>query len=184
MEPNTSIGSMGVPYEYVVKQKRTATVLLSRVALIASYILWTALLIALAILSKPLIGLIAIALPTTLLLFIFLTWRRTYVEYEYSIFGGEMTVCKILGKKSRKTMVSLTLRELAAIIPYDDAHLSAIQAFGAQKKIYAISALDAPELYVLLWKDEDNGRKYLLCMEPTEKAIKLLRYHNNSAFRS
>ena len=43
------MGSMGIPYEYVIKQKRTATVLLSRVALIVSYVLWTALLIAVAI---------------------------------------------------------------------------------------------------------------------------------------
>ena len=178
------MGSMGIPYEYVIKQKCTATVLLSRVALIVSYVLWSVLLIAVAILSKPLIGLVAIALPTTLWLFIFLTWRRTYVEYEYSVFGGVMTVCRILGKKSRRQMVSIPLRQLSAVIPYDDAHLMAIQSFDAQKKLYAISALDATELYVLLWKEEEEDRKYLLCMEPTERALKLMRYHNNSAFRA
>lgn len=182
MNQDTGMGSFGIPYEYVIKQKRTATVLITRAILVLCYVLWTAILIVSAILVRPIAGIIAIALPLSLLLFIYLTWRRTYVEYEYSIFGGVMTVSRILGKKTRREMISVALREVSAVIPYDDAHLQAIQAFDAKKKLYAISSLEAPVLYVVLWKDEDDC-KYLLCMEPTEKAIKLMRYHNNSAFR-
>lgn len=182
MNQDTGMGSFGIPYEYVIKQKRTTMILLTRAILVLCYALWTAILVATAIFVRPLTGVIAIVLPLSLLLFIYLTWRRTYVEYEYSIFGGVMTVCRIFGKKTRREMVSVTLREVSAVIPYDDAHLQLIQAFGAEKKLYAVSSLEAPVLYVVLWKDEDE-RKYLLCMEPTEKAIKLMRYHNNSAFR-
>ena len=32
-----------------------------------------------------------------------------------------------------------------------------------------------------MWKDEDSGKKILLCFEPDEKCIKILRYYNAPA---
>lgn len=181
MENNTASGGFGVPYECVVRQERTARLIALRVALVVFYVLWTLGNVAVVLLYKNLFGLIAIVLPLSLWLLIFLTWRRTSVEYEYSIFGGTLTVCRILGGKSRKELVTLSIRELSLVIPYDDDHFQPITNFDAKKKIFAVSSLDAPELYVLLWKED--GEKKFLCIEPDEKVIKLLRYHNASAFR-
>jgi hypothetical protein len=41
--------------------------------------------------------------------------------------------------------------------------------------------MDAPTIYALLWKEDDE--KYLLCIEPDEGMIEVLRRYNVSAFR-
>lgn len=183
MDTSSGQGSMGAPYEYVIKPKKTAWLIAQRVCLIVFYVLWVAANVAVIILLKKYIALMIAFCSITLWLFYVLTWRRTFVEYEYVIYGGELKVYRIIGNRSRRRLASVDIRSIDAIIPYDDEHLHAIQAFGAKKKAYAVSGLDAPLLYVLLWKDERDVKR-LLCMEPTEKAIKLLRYQNISAFRA
>ena len=40
MDQNTGMGSFGIPYEYTVKQKTTAFLILKRIVLILCYVLW------------------------------------------------------------------------------------------------------------------------------------------------
>ena len=181
MENNTSRGGFAFPYETVVKGERSAKVVAIRIALIVFYTLWTLGNVAAVLLHHELLGLILIVLPLTLWLLIRLTWRRTFAEYEYSIFGGTITVSRILGGKTRRVLAEVGIRDLALIAPYDDEHIAPIANFGAKHKSFAVSSLNAPTIYALLWKEDDE--KYLLCIEPDEKTLELLRYHNHSAFR-
>lgn len=181
MESDTSTAGFGIPYEYVVKQAQNGRLIFLRAVLIVFYVLWTVGNVAVVLLHKNLFALIAVVLPLSLWLLIRFTWRRTYVEYEYSIFGGVLTVSRILGGKSRKELVSVTLRNLAMVIPYDDAHFQPIVNFDARKKMFAVSSMDAAVIYALLWKEGDERR--LLCIEPDERLIKLIKHHNIAAFR-
>lgn len=183
MDTGIGSGSSSFPYEYVVKKKETVGLRLIRILLCVAYALWTLGNVAVILLFKALLVLMVLVWISGLWLMIFLTWRRTHVEYEFSFFGGEMTVCRILGSKTRKQLACLPIRELSAVFPYDDEHLPLIDRFMPQKKIFAVSSLDdAEELYVLLWKGE-NDVKYMLCMEATEKALKSIRQYNAFAFR-
>ena len=173
----------GLPYEYAVKKRVTRGIYAVRVLLCVFYALWTLGNLLIAILFHGLIPFVIVLYPATMWLLVFLTWRRTFVEYEFSFFAGELTVCRILGGKSRKVLSEITLRDLSAVFLYDEAHERAIHAFGALKKEIAISSADAPSLYALLWKD---GRdvKHLLCAELTDRALKEIRRYNASAIRT
>ena len=182
MDSGIAAGNHSFPYEYVIKKKETVVLRLIRALLCVAYALWTLGNAAVVLLFKELLVLMVLVWISGLWLMIFLTWRRTKVEYEFSFFGGELTVCRILGSKTRKQLASLSLRELSAVFTYDDEHLPLIDRFMPQKKILAVSSLDAEELYVLLWKGE-NDVKYMLCMETTEKALRSIRQYNAFAFR-
>ena len=171
-----------LPYEYAIKQKVTQKTYTVRVLFCVFYGLWVLGNLLLAIFFKGLIPFVIIAGPAILWLFVFLTWRRTFVEYEFSFFGGELTVCRILKGKSRKVLAEISLRELSAVILYDDAHAGMIRAFGAMTRTVAISSPDAPEIYALLWKDE-NDVKHLLAAELNDRALKEIKRYNVSAMR-
>ena len=174
-------GSFGGGYETVVRSAGNARVTVLRIALILALVLWTAGNVALVILHRNLFALVGLVYAVSVWLFVRLAWRRTKAEYEYSVFGGELTVSRILGGSSRRELCRVALRELAMIVPYDDEHIQPITQFGAKRKIYAVSGMDAPTIYALLWKEDDE--KYLLCIEPDEGMIEVLRRYNVSAFR-
>lgn len=180
MDTNSGNVNFGIPYEYTVRPAESGALRLKRALLIALYVVWSALVLSIAFLGSQTVPLL-IVFAVTLPLLVRFTWRYTFVEYEYSFFGGSLTVSRVLKGKSRRELSTVEIRQLSAIVPYDDAHMSQIERFGATKKILAYSSLDAPEIYVLLWTDETK-RKYLLCIEPSEKALKILRFYNNSAF--
>lgn len=183
MNQSAGLGNLGVPYEFVVRPKRTKRLIAERVCLIVLYVMWVALNVAATILLGDYIALMVGFCAFTLWVFYFFTWHRTFVEYEYIIYDGRISLYRILGGRSRRKLTAVEIKSIDAIIPYDDEHLSRIVAFDAKKKLYAISSMDAPTLYVLLWKDERDIKR-LLCAELTDKAIKMLRYYNNSAFRA
>ena len=174
-------GGFGAPYEYTVSEKATPNLRFKRALLIACYLMWAIGNVVTAILFRQLMGFFAFFIPISMLFLIGLTWKRTFVEYELSFFGDTLTVSRIFGKKTRKKMLTVSIRELSMIGPYDDDHLALLEGFGIQKKRFAISSFDADCLYALLWKDENN--KFMLCMEANDRALKHLRYYNISAFR-
>lgn len=181
MDQNMAMGSFGIPYEYTVKQAKTPLLIFKRIVLLLCYALWTIGNVTIVLMNRELLSAVLLFGCTSLWLLVHFTWRLTYVEYEYSFFGGELTVCKILGGKSRRKLLTVSIRDLSLITPYDDAHLEKIARFDIKKKTFAISGMDAQEIYALVWKEDDETR--MLCMEPTERAVKTLRYYNTSAFR-
>ena len=176
-------GGQGTPYEYTVKQKESTALRIKRILLCVLYAVWTLGCLAVILLFKSLIVVMILVCICGLWLMIALTWRRTFVEYEFSIWGGELTVSRILGSRSRRRLFTIEIREIACIVPYDDEHLEAVERFRPEKKTFAISSLDAPELYAVMWKDQADKR-HLLCMEMNERALKSLRHQNAFAFRA
>ncbi len=169
----------GSAYEYVIAEKKTASVKIKRVALILLYVAWAVgLLVGGAMLR--LIAPLLCFIPLTLWILVFFTWRYTQVEYEFSFFSGELTVSRVLGGRSRKEMAKILIRELAAVVPAEEPYTERINTFGADKEIFAASHTDSPTLYAAMWKEE-SGTKKLLWFEPDEKAIKLLQYYNRAA---
>lgn len=169
----------GSAYEYVVAEKKTRAVILKRIALIISYIFWVILLIVVGMTIRLVAPLLAF-IPLSLWVLVFLTWRLTQVEYELSFFSGKLTVCKILGGRSRKMLCEVMIRQMDQILPCEEEHTARIEAYGADRTLFAASHTDASDLYAALWKDED-GKKNALYFEANEKALKILRFYNASA---
>ena len=181
MDRDTAIGSFGLPYEYTVKQTKTPLLIAKRVVLILCYTLWVVGNVAIVLMNRELFSAVMLFGSALFYLLVRFTWRLTFVEYEYSFFGGTLTVCRILKGKSRRKLLTVPIRELSLVTLYDDAHIGQIERFDVKKKTFAISGMNAEEIYALIWKEDDEVR--MLCMELTERAIKTIRYYNTSAFR-
>ncbi len=176
---DSGYGNGGVPYEYTVAEKKSSSLMLKKSALVVLYVLVGIGLLLVATAVRYLVYMVAFV-PIFLWILVFLTWRFTQVEYEYSFFSGKVTVSRILGGRSRRVLCEVLIRELAAVLPYEEEYRQKAEQFGAEKSIYAVSSLDAENLYLLLYAPE-GGKKHLVCMELNEKALKILKYYNMSA---
>ena len=180
MNENAGFGSAGIPYEYTVSEQKNAALTFKKLSLLALYVLWVVGLLLLGMQIKLILPLLAL-IPVTLWMLVFFTWRLTQVEYEYSFFAGDMTVCRVLGGKSRKTLAKIKLRELCHVYPcYNHANAEQIDAFAADRIIFAASSSQAPTVCAVMWKSEDDV-KTTLFFDCNEKAAKILRYYNASA---
>ena len=179
MNTDSGFGSNGAPYEYTVSEQNSKALLFRRITLIAVYMLWVAVWLILGITLRIIAPLLAL-IPISLWILIFFSWRVTQVEYEYSFFSGILTVSRVLGGRSRRCLAEIPLRGLDAVYPCTDEHAARIDAFGAEHTLFAASDPEAVGLYALLWRDEENV-KHALYFEPSEKALKIIRYYNASA---
>ena len=179
MDQNSGFGTNGIPFEYTVAEQKSKILIFKKITLIVLYCLWAAGWLLVGFSTRLLVPFLALV-PLSLWVLVFLTWRLTQVEYEYSYFAGVLTVCRIRGSRSRKKLAEIAIRDIAAIYPCDEEHTAQIEAFGETKTIFAASGTTAPNLWVALWTNESDS-KVALYFEPNEKALKILKYYNSSA---
>lgn len=167
-------------YEYVVTRKNKGTQKLLPALLIAGYIIFAVLALAFAVSSKLGAPLVALA-PLALLLIIFLTWRYTKIEYEYSITSGVLTFSEIYGGKSRKVITEFRLKDCTVIAPLSDpAKREYANGYDAEISYVALSQKNAPNGYFAAYENE-KGKRCIFFFEATEKALKICRFYNSAA---
>ena len=181
MDSSSGFGANGAPYEYAVGEAKSATLTAKKAALITAYVLCGVLFFAIGAFTRLLVPVLALV-PLSIWIFVFFTWRYTQVEYEYSFFSGKLTVARILGGRTRRTLVEVTIRDLASVFPYTDENVQKAERFGAEVTWFAASGMEASDLYVALWQDKERDKKCMLCFNANEKAIRIMRYYNISAF--
>lgn len=174
---NTEIGS-GTPYEFVVAQKSTPALKMKKVTFIALYVFYVIAFLLIGAMTKLILPLLAF-IPITVWILVWLTWKYTSIEYEYSVFAGKITVSRIYGGKKRKQIAEVLIKNCDHVLPLDEDHLAAIQSFDAQKTVMAASCEDSPNAYAVLWKDEQT--KNCLFFEPDAKILKMIKYYNAPA---
>ena len=179
MNTDSGLGSNSTPYEYTVSEQKGRSLLFKRIALITIYVLWAFAWVILGAALRIIAPLLAF-IPLTLWMLIFFTWRYTQVEYEYSFFSGILTVSRVLGGRSRRTLTEVTLRDLESVCPCNDENAARIDGFLAEHTVFAASSAQSDGLYAAMWNDEESG-KQILYFEPNEKALKIIRYYNVSA---
>lgn len=180
MDSNSGFGANGAPYEYAVAQARTLALKFKKLLFVLFYVLWGAAVLIVGVIVKLILPILCF-IPLSIWIIVYLTWKYTQVEYEYSFFSGKLTVSKILGSKKRRVLAEVQIRKLSSVMPYTDENAARAEAFGAKKAIFAASSMEAENLYIALWEDEDTKLRHLLCFEPNEKAIKIIKYYNMSA---
>ncbi len=179
MADNSGFHMSGAPYEYTVAEAKSRTLTFKKITLVALYVLYAATLLLVGGAFELIVPLLAL-IPITLWMLVFFTWRLTQVEYEYSFFGGTLTVCRVLGGRTRRVLAEVTLRELSSVCVCDDRGALCIERFDPEKTVFAASSPNAPDLCAALWSEEDGTRKCLY-FQPNEKAVKILRYYNRAA---
>ena len=177
---DSGFSSGGAPFECVVAQKKSAALTAKKIALCMIYTLWVVVWLIVGVVTKLVAYLLALV-PISLWVLVFLTWRYTQVQYEYSFFAGDLTVSRILNNRFRKELAAVHIRKIDAVLLCGADNDAAIERYGADRIIFAASAEDSPSLCVALWYDEEKEQKIRLYFEPDEKSVKILRYYNAMA---
>ena len=178
MDSNSGFGSSGAPFEYAVAEAKNKALKLRKTLLILGYIVYVVVFFAIFVSIN--IFMCAFVLISSIAV-VWLTWRFTQIEYEYSFFAGELTVNRILGNRTRKNLTKVRIQAFSAVFAATELNQSKIEAFAAEKTIFAASEATAENLWVALWEDAESGKRMALYFEPNEKAIKILKYYNASA---
>ena len=172
-------------YETAVKQKIEGVFLFRRAALVAIYILFGASILAFCLANGVFWALFSL-LPLSLWLLVFITWRYTSIEYEYTVDAGVFTLSVIYGKRSRKKVTELSLAEAVRIAPLDNAAEAArATAWRPEKEFCAVSSFSAPAVFFILF-ESDGGkggekRRAILYFEADKRLLDVCRVVNPSA---
>ena len=171
--------SLGINYfEYNVEKKPDGKTKLQRVGIILLDIV-----LAIAVLAISPAGLVPIMFCGLGLLFAILTfflYKRTQIEYEYEINAGELTMAKIYGGRSRKTLFSQKISSFELIAPYTEEKFKEATR-NAEIKVYNCTASpDAMDMFFGIFKDE-IGSKCAVILQAPKKAVSIFRFYNSSA---
>jgi hypothetical protein len=180
MNSDSGFGSSGAPFEYTVAEANNKALKTKKALFIAGYVLYAIAIFGIGSGTKLMLPFMCF-IPLSLWIIVWLTWRFTQVEYEYSFFSGALTVNRVLGNRTRKKMMEIRIQAFSTILPATEANLSKIEAFAAEETIFAASESGAEGIWVALWTDAENGKRKALYFEPNEKAVKILKYYNASA---
>ena len=180
MNSDSGFGSSGAPFEYTVAEANNKALKTKKLLFVVGYVLYGAIILGLGAGSKIFLPLMCF-IPLSLWVIVWLTWRFTQVEYEYSFFSGELTVNRILGNRTRKNLTKVRIQNFSSVFAATELNQSKIDAFAAENTIFAASEANAENLWVALWTDAESGERQALYFEPNEKAIKILKYYNASA---
>jgi hypothetical protein len=120
-----------------------------------------------AFMSMMLIGVIG------LLVFfgvVFLTWflfRRFNLEYEYSFFGGDLTVDKIFSRSSRKRIGVWSLEKAQLVADTTSQDALRLERKEVQTKNFTAGTPD--EKKVVVYTVDDDGKEIRLLIAPNDR---------------
>ena len=160
-------------YEYIVKQKSEGVWKLRRTLMICAYVAFNLAYLFAFLFSFPWA---VTFLPLLDWVLIYFTWRFVSPEYEYSTLSGEITFTTIFGGKSRRKLVTISIRDFQKIAPYDEAAEAYVSAQKCNRDFRCMSSLYAPDLYYGIFMLGEE--KCVVYFEVTERALKILKYYN------
>ena len=172
-------------FEHCVRQKLTAKWIALRVALVLFYISFVLAILIVGLFVRigwPFFALV----PLLLWILVFVTWRYTDIEYEYTITSGKLVFCKIYGNRSRKRIFEMNLRDAVLIAPLDGGTYSArATAYHPERSFEGVSSFSAPNIYIMLFeldaKRRADKRRAIFYFEATKKTLSICRFYNQSA---
>lgn len=164
-------------YEYVVSPAKQPIWRLRRVLAVLGYITYACVVFTLGAISKLLVPMLALV-PLSTWILVFFTWRYVSVEYEYSFVSGAMTLTKIFGGRSRRSVLEVRIKNMHVIAPYNDTYCPKAQSFNPEKTFCFVSSMQSPDVYFALFETE-NGQRGIIYFEATRQALKIMKYYNS-----
>ncbi|WP_243186803.1 hypothetical protein [Clostridium muellerianum] len=106
--------------------------------------------------------------------------RYLYVEYEYEFNKDEISICKIIGKVSRKKCIEFNIKDMEILATESSKHLKAINNLPKKKlKFYPVTS--KAEIYSAVVKY--NGERVQLKFVPDNQFIELCYKHNSKCVK-
>ncbi len=172
-------------FEHCVRQRITGKWIGYRAALLLLYVLFVATILVVGLFTRIFWPFFALV-PLLLWILVFITWRYTDVEYEYTVTSGKLTFSKIYGGRSRKRVFEMNLRDAVLIAPLDGSTYSArATAYRPERSFEGVSSFTAPNIYMLLFeldaKKRADKRRAIFYFEATKKSLSICRFYNQSA---
>ncbi len=120
----------------------------------------------------PVLMVVAFLLIAIGVVFTYLVFRNTNIEYEYSFFDGEMTIDKIMNKKLRKRLKTFNIGKMDFMAPEGSHHLG---GGSSNRKMYDYSAQDdsMQAFIAVLYDDKNNSAE--LKFTPNEELLERLQ---------
>jgi hypothetical protein len=168
--------------EHMVARRQTPKILMQKCMLMAA---------ALFVMLLPVILDILFAIPAGMLLPFFvigagwgmvILFRRLNLEFEYIVTNGEMDVDKILGRRSRKRILSVDCRNFDILAPYKPDFRTEYESQSIVSRVDASSHPEAPGRWFAVFHAKD-GKRTLLIFEPNEKMMDAFRKYIRSKIK-
>ena len=166
-------------YEVTTHQKIYGIWLIKRITLVFIYIAFVIAALLFGFWSRISVPLLAF-IPIALWMLIFVTWRYTDVDYEYSLTSGYLTFSAIYGSRSRKKHFETQIKSMALIAPYSDDYFERVKAYSPEIEYYALSSKNSENAYFALFENSD-GKKSIFIFEADDRALHIFKFYNSSA---
>ena len=166
-------------YEITTHQRIQGIWLIKRITLVFIYIAFVIAALLLGFLTRISVPLLAF-IPIALWLLIFITWRYTDVDYEYSMTSGYLSFSRIYGSRSRKQVFEAHIKSMALIAPYNDDYYDRVRSYAPEVEYYALSEKNATNAYFALFENKD-GKKAIFIFEADDRALTIFKYYNSPA---
>ena len=166
--------------EHMIKRKTTSKILAMQILLWAGGII----LAFLPILVFIFTGTDAmILLPVTFaggFWGVYLLRRFLSLEFEYILTNGELDVDKIMGKNTRKRLISINCRDFEVLAPYKPAYTRDYENSSIAKVIDA-SGFEPEKRQFAVFKK--SGMRTMLIFEPNERMMEAFRGYIRSKIK-
>lgn len=155
-----------------------------RVGLVTLYVIVPLFAAFLGPIFKNLVPFVAVGLLIDVPI-VLLTWRRTQVEYEYTMTGGTLVFSEIYGRASRRLIFEKSLKSIVAAFPYDSERgQKQLADYSPEEQYYALATRDGEmnrnkEIWCILFENED-GKRSAFYFELTDGAYRYLRSYANA----
>lgn len=136
-----------------------------KAALIGSYVL---VVIGAFLTLKVSFGLILLAGAIALAVFMS---GRTSVEYEYTIYNGNIEVSKIYSMKSRKSIQEISAEDITGIYPLSDDHVKNDREVNTKLRVVDYTEQQKEEDYYAVYVTK-NSNEILYIMDFNEECLK------------
>ena len=166
-------------HEVTIHQKVYGEWLVARILLVFFYVVFVIGMLVAGLLTKIFVPLLAF-IPIALWFIIFITWRYTDVDYEYSMTSGFLSFSKIFGSRSRKQMFEAQIKSMTLIAPYTKEHMGKIREYAPKVRYTALSSQPSDKACFALFENA-KGEKSIFIFEADDRTVSILRFYNPSA---
>lgn len=162
--------------EEIVKRKKTATDYLATAAVLALGAALAAILITIILPVFIKFGTVVLLLVVAVFYGIYYFLQTVDVEFEYSLVNAEIDVDKIMGKKRRKRMVTVYIRDLEDFGTRKNPEFNRYMSNSDIKKVYACRDKNADDIFFTVYNE--GSTRIMLLFNPSEKIIDQIAKRN------
>ncbi len=162
--------------EELVRKKKTATDYLAVLGVLALGAVLASILLTVVLPVFMKFGTVVLLLVVAVFYGVYYFLQSVDVEYEYSLVNAEIDVDKIMGKKRRKRMVTVYIRNLEDFGTRKNPEFNRYIENSDIKKVYACRDKNADDIFFTVY--DEGLTRIMLLFNPSDKIIDQIAKRN------